>query len=159
MTKIFRLFAPVCLVLSLAATLAESRSPRDTTPCEVIQHALIDAAKIKVGDTRGQVEKYFVLDGGGQFRESSHYVYSGCHYPLGISKGGPLLSTKTTQPTTPRPPQSNGTTISIDIRVIIVYVVFDQFSRCPNAQLGIVFARPNPFPDSSALRPQTLEPL
>jgi hypothetical protein len=70
----------VCAVA--AASLAtEQLSPTETKSCcEVVRNALQDFQRVKVGMTRKDVEKYFVQDGGMNFRGRTFYVYRKCDY-------------------------------------------------------------------------------
>ncbi len=86
-----KMFAMICILASpLEAGIRYDR-PQDSS-CAVIQQALTDYQRIKVGITRGEVEKYFAQDGGAQFPSSTRYVYPRCHYlhlDLGFEAKGP----------------------------------------------------------------------
>lgn len=70
-------------VFTLVALLgAGPRQDRASGPssCAVVQQALSDYQHIKAGASRRDVEKFFVLDGGLQFRNSTTYAYPKCNY-------------------------------------------------------------------------------
>ena len=48
--------------------------------CAMLEHALADSLRIKPGNVRKEVEKYFREDGGGQFPDNARYVWPSCTY-------------------------------------------------------------------------------
>lgn len=74
-----RLFAMICILVTPLAG-ARHDQAQDSTSCPVIQQALSDYQHVKVGVTRGEVEKYFAQDGGAQFPSSTRYVYPKCRF-------------------------------------------------------------------------------
>ena len=73
----------LCVVaLGIVTTLRANReqaSPRQNE-CIVVQHALRDVAKIKVGSSRTEAEKLFVRGGGANFRYQTTYLYPECEF-------------------------------------------------------------------------------
>jgi hypothetical protein len=74
-----KLFVMICILVAPLGAGTQHDQPQDSS-CAVIQQALSDYQRIKVGITRGEVEKYFAQDGGAQFPTSTRYVYPKCHY-------------------------------------------------------------------------------
>ncbi len=74
-----KMLAMVCILITPLGAGTQHDQPQDSS-CAVIQQALSDYQRIKVGITRGEVEKYFAQDGGAQFPSSTRYVYPKCHY-------------------------------------------------------------------------------
>jgi hypothetical protein len=70
------LFTMICI---LATPLGADTKHQDSS-CAVIQQALSDYQRIKVGITRREVENYFAQDGGAQFPGNTRYVYPKCRY-------------------------------------------------------------------------------
>jgi hypothetical protein len=86
-----KMFAMICILASPLGAGTQHDQPQDSS-CALIQQALTDYHRIKVGITRGEVEKYFAQDGGAQFPSSTRYVYPRCHYlhlDLGFEAKGP----------------------------------------------------------------------
>lgn len=74
-----KMFAMICILVTPLGAGTQHNQSQDS-PCAVIQQALSDYQHIKVGITRGEVEKYFAQDGGLQFPTSTRYVYPRCQY-------------------------------------------------------------------------------
>jgi hypothetical protein len=66
------------IALQLGPTLGRTQSQEPS--CLLIQQALTDYGRIKVGVTRRDVERYFTPDGGAQFPGATRYVYLKCAY-------------------------------------------------------------------------------
>jgi hypothetical protein len=71
----------------------------DSSFCKGLQQALAESQRIKAGMKRGEVERYFHVDGGVQFPNSGRYVYQSCaylkivvEYELAPKRGGQLSS-------------------------------------------------------------------
>ena len=79
MTAHAKLFAIVCILVTPLAAGTQRDQGQDPS-CVVIQQALHDCQRIKVGITRGEVEKYFAQEGGMQFPTNTRYVYPKCQY-------------------------------------------------------------------------------
>lgn len=74
-------FAIVLLMVAPAGNSAPEPRQRTTPACTAImEQALAAYARIKVGITRGEVEKYFVRAGGLQFPGKTFYDFPGCPY-------------------------------------------------------------------------------
>ena len=74
-----KLFAIVCILVTPLAAGTQHDQGQDSS-CVVIQQALTDCQRIKVGITRGEVEKYFAQEGGAQLPPNTRYVYPKCRY-------------------------------------------------------------------------------
>jgi hypothetical protein len=74
-----KMFAMICILVTPLGAGTQHDQSQDSS-CAVIQQALTDYQRMKVGITRGEVEKYFAQDGGAQFPSSTRYVYPRCHY-------------------------------------------------------------------------------
>jgi hypothetical protein len=74
-----KVFAMICILVTPLGAGTQHDQPQDSS-CAVIRQALSDYQRIKVGITRGEVEKYFAQDGGAQFPSSTRYVYPKCAY-------------------------------------------------------------------------------
>ncbi len=76
--------AALTIVLLVVASLGISapRPRQGTAPActAIIERALADYARIKVGTTRGEVEKYFVRAAGIQFQSKTFYDFPSCPY-------------------------------------------------------------------------------
>ena len=79
-----RIFATIFAAVLFGATaITDNRTTNlgpDQDTCLMLSSALSDYQKIKTGDTRREVAKYFVPDGGIQFAVKTRYVYSKCSY-------------------------------------------------------------------------------
>jgi predicted membrane-bound spermidine synthase len=73
-------FAGVFTWVALLGAPARQETASGPSSCAVVQQALSDYQHIKAGATRREVEKYFVLDGGLQFRSKTTYAYPKCNY-------------------------------------------------------------------------------
>lgn len=74
-----KMFAMLCILVTPLGAGTQHDQTQDSS-CAVIQQALTDYQRIKVGATRGEVEKYFAQDGGVQFPNSTRFVYPRCQY-------------------------------------------------------------------------------
>jgi hypothetical protein len=72
--------AVICIVVTLYGAGERQSAASESSPCAMVQQALSDSRRLKVGITRGEVEKYFIQDGGLQFAENTRYVYPKCDY-------------------------------------------------------------------------------
>ena len=74
--------AALLLILTCAWAFAEKRYPLTQQPscCAVVEEALRHASRIKVGMTRGEVEKYLQREGGLQFPDKTRYTSPKCPY-------------------------------------------------------------------------------
>jgi hypothetical protein len=60
--------------------MARQSEPKQTRCSGIAENALKNWQNLKVGMTRQDVERKFILDGGMQFPESSTYVVPNCEY-------------------------------------------------------------------------------
>lgn len=72
--------ALLCGLLAFTWAKSQEGVPGEPSACGMVQRALADSQRIKVGMTRTQLEKYFVADGGVQFPNNWRYVYPKCEY-------------------------------------------------------------------------------
>jgi hypothetical protein len=72
------LFAAV-LLLPLTPS-SRPQEAQNAPACAMVRQALTAYQQIKVGSTRADVERYFIRDGGAQFRQNTRYVYRQCSY-------------------------------------------------------------------------------
>lgn len=68
------------LAFTLALAAGHGTGGQTNSSCGDVEQALKDSEQIKAGVVRGEVEKYFVQDGGLQFPRSTRYVFSKCPY-------------------------------------------------------------------------------
>jgi hypothetical protein len=101
----FILFLALIVGLGGAYVFGTSRQDRANSSCAIVGDALRDAAKVKPGMTRSQVELYFVRAGGMSSRGQANYEYRRCRYleitvdfsPDPSVPGGPSPSDKVTR--------------------------------------------------------------
>jgi hypothetical protein len=74
------LLASLGLVALLGMAKQRQSDPKQSPCCRIADDALKNWQDLKVGMTRRDVEKSFILDGGMQFPSSSTYVIPNCEY-------------------------------------------------------------------------------
>jgi hypothetical protein len=72
-------YAGILLLVAIGVTFLQAKSDRGCSTRDQIEQALIDFGHLKSGMTRQDVERYFVLDGGMNFRGQSYYVHQNCN--------------------------------------------------------------------------------
>jgi hypothetical protein len=72
----------IVLLIVVSAGISGPRPQQRTAPActAIMEQALAAYARIKVGITRGEVEKYFVRAGGLQFQSKTFYDFPSCPY-------------------------------------------------------------------------------
>lgn len=68
----------ILLLLAAGQLSLQAGQKADTSACAQIEQALQDFGRIKTGMMRHDVERYFTLDGGMNFRLQTYYVYRKC---------------------------------------------------------------------------------
>jgi hypothetical protein len=75
------LLLAVCFLLNFPSSNAQSQPQgTDCRSCTVVERALRDFQGIKVGMSRRDIERFFVVAGGMTFRNHTSYVYRDCEY-------------------------------------------------------------------------------
>jgi hypothetical protein len=83
MDKKSALLVPIvlCALVLFGQTNKPSANPSEQcADCSLVGEALKAAEELKVGITRGQIEKVFKEDGGMQFPQTAIYTYRKCGY-------------------------------------------------------------------------------
>jgi hypothetical protein len=73
------LFVMILISAVLLAAGARDKQTQGST-CALIEQALTDYQRIKIGSTRGEVERYFIREEAAQFPSTTRYVYPKCSY-------------------------------------------------------------------------------
>jgi hypothetical protein len=69
------------IVISFALLIGSRRAQQTSdSSCALVQQALTDYQRLRVGNTRAAVERYFQQDGGAQFPGNTRYVFPKCQY-------------------------------------------------------------------------------
>ena len=67
------------LVLGLVSFSGNCETPHASAGCTLIGHALDDIGGVRVGMTRGDLEKHFKITHSGAFRNQAVYAYKRCN--------------------------------------------------------------------------------
>lgn len=74
------LFGMTFISAVLLAGGTRDKQTQGSSSCVLIEQALTDYQRIKIGSTRSEVERYFTREEAAQFPSTTRYVYPKCSY-------------------------------------------------------------------------------